>query len=341
MRKEYAWLLGGLLIGSSLFISYGCKKDTSDDEDIIGNWKKTDVFGGDPRSEAISFTIGNLAYVGTGATSTERFKDIWEYDLDKRSWKQKADMPLDASARNSAVAFSIDIKGYVGTGYDGVNRLSDFWAFDPVANTWERKADFPGGGRYDAVGFAASGKGYIACGYDTKALNNMWQYDPGSNTWTPKASVLGDKRYAAIAFVINNTPYVLSGINNGEVQRDMYSYDAASDKWTEKTKPYNYSDESYDDDYGTIARQNGVAFVMGNYAYITTGENGSINSNTWRYDPSSDSWLEKTGFEGTARSGAVAFSINNRGFVFTGRSGSLVFDNGYELLPEDDKVDGD
>jgi N-acetylneuraminic acid mutarotase len=341
MRKEYAWLLGGLLIGSSIFISYGCKKDTSDDEDITGNWKKTDVFGGDPRSEAISFSIGKLAYVGTGATSTERFKDIWEYDLDKRAWKQKADMPPDAAARNSAVAFSIDTKGYVGTGYDGVNRLNDFWAFDPVANTWERKADFPGGGRYDAVGFAASGKGYIACGYDTKALNNMWQYDPGSNTWVPKASVLGDKRYAAMAFVINNTPYVLSGINNGEVQRDMYSYDAASDKWTEKTKPYNYSDESYDDDYGTIARQNGVAFVMGNYAYITTGENGSINSNAWRYDPSNDSWLEKTGFEGTARSGAIGFSINNRGFVFTGRSGSLVFDNGYELLPEEDKVDGD
>jgi N-acetylneuraminic acid mutarotase len=341
MRKKYAWLLGGLLIGSSIFISYGCKKDTSDDEDITGNWKKTDVFGGDPRSEAISFSIGKLAYVGTGATSTERFKDIWEYDLDKRAWKQKADMPPDAAARNSAVAFSIDTKGYVGTGYDGVNRLNDFWAFDPVANTWERKADFPGGGRYDAVGFAASGKGYIACGYDTKALNNMWQYDPGSNTWVPKASVLGDKRYAAIAFVINNTPYVLSGINNGEVQRDMYSYDAASDKWTEKTKPYNYSDESYDDDYGTIARQNGVAFVMGNYAYITTGENGSINSNAWRYDPSNDSWLEKTGFEGTARSGAIGFSINNRGFVFTGRSGSLVFDNGYELLPEEDKVDGD
>jgi N-acetylneuraminic acid mutarotase len=341
MRKKYAWLLGGLLIGSSIFISYGCKKDTSDDEDITGNWKKTDVFGGDPRSEAISFSIGKLAYVGTGATSTERFKDIWEYDLDKRAWKQKADMPPDAAARNSAVAFSIDTKGYVGTGYDGVNRLNDFWAFDPVANTWERKADFPGGGRYDAVGFAASGKGYIACGYDTKALNNMWQYDPGSNTWVPKASVLGDKRYAAMAFVINNTPYVLSGINNGEVQRDMYSYDAASDKWTEKTKPYNYSDESYDDDYGTIARQNGVAFVMGNYAYITTGENGSINSNAWRYDPSNDSWLEKTGFEGTARSGAIGFSINNRGFVFTGRSGSLVFDNGYELLPEEDKVDGD
>jgi hypothetical protein len=51
--------------------------------------------------------------------------------------------------------------------------------------------------------------------------------------------------------------------------------------------------------------------------------------------------VEKTAFEGTGRSGSVAFSINNRGFVFTGRSGSLVFDNGYELMPEDEKVDGD
>jgi N-acetylneuraminic acid mutarotase len=341
MRKEHAWLLGGILIGASLVTSYSCKKNTSDDDDIIGNWKKSDVFGGDPRSEAVSFTIGDYAYVGTGATNTERFKDLWEYNTDRRFWKQKADMPDPAPARNSAVAFAINGKGYVGTGYDGVNRLSDFWEYDPANNVWNPKADFAGGGRYDAVGFAANGKGYIACGYDTKSLNTMWQYDPGSNQWAPKASIGGEKRSAAMAFVINNTPYILSGVTNGEVQKDMYAYDAAGDKWIEKTKIYNYSDESYDDDYGGIPRQNGVTFVMGGFAYITSGENGSITSSTWRYDPSTDRWLQKTDFEGTGRTGAVAFTLSSRGFVFTGRSGSLVMDNGYELLPEDEKTDGD
>ncbi|MEO5562884.1 MAG: kelch repeat-containing protein, partial [Chitinophagaceae bacterium] len=181
MRNIYACLLGSFLIGSSLFVS--CTKP-GDDEDVIGNWKKTDDFGGDARSEAINFTIGDFTYVGTGTTATERFKDLWEYNVARRYWTQKADMPALAPKRNSAVAFSINNKGYVGTGYDGIAALNDFWEYDPTLNQWSQKASFPDEGRYDAVGFAANGKGYIACGYAGKALNTMWQYDPASNTWT-------------------------------------------------------------------------------------------------------------------------------------------------------------
>jgi N-acetylneuraminic acid mutarotase len=80
---------------------------------------------------------------------------------------------------------------------------------------------------------------------------------------------------------------------------------------------------------------------MGNFAYLTTGENGSITSTTWQYDPANDQWAQKTAFEGSSRTGAVAFSLADRGFVITGRSGSLVFDNGFEFHPNDVKVDGD
>ncbi|MBO9659163.1 MAG: hypothetical protein J7527_10100, partial [Chitinophagaceae bacterium] len=74
------------------------------------------------------------------------------------------------------------------------------------------------------------------------------------------------------------------------------------DEWTEKTKIYNYSDDTYDDDWGTIARSNAVTFVIGNYVYLATGENNSSNNaTTWQYDPLTDRWTEKTGFEGTSR----------------------------------------
>jgi N-acetylneuraminic acid mutarotase len=339
MRKVHAYLLGSSLILSSFFISQGCTKDTSDDPDLIGNWKKSDDFGGNARSEAASFIIGDFAYVTTGATATDRFKDLWEYNVARRYWTQKADLP--GAARNSAVAFSIDNKGYVGTGYDGVTRLNDFWEYDPAANQWTQKANFTGGARYDAVGFATNGKGYIACGYDGNYLNTMWQYDPALDQWSQKASVGGSKRSAAMAFVFNNKAYVCSGNNNGEIQRDLWVYDPANNQWTEKTKIYNSSDDSFDDDYGSIPRQNGTVFIMGNYVYLTAGENGSITSATWEYNPATDIWTEKTGFEGTGRTGAVGFTLNNRGFVLTGRSGSTIMDNVYEFLPGNEQVDGD
>lgn len=339
MTKANAYWIGGLLIASSFVFSQGCSKSTDDDEELVGNWKRFDDFEGNARSEAVSFTIGDYAYVGTGSTNSDRFKDLWEYNIARRYWIQKADLP--GAARNSAVAFSIGAKGYVGTGYDGSIRLNDFWEYDQASNQWTQKTNFAGNGRYDAVGFALNDKGYIACGYDGNYLKDVWQYNPATDQWTQKASVGGSKRSAAMAFVINNKAYICSGNNNGEILQDMWSYDDAANEWTEKGKIYNYTDNTYDDDYGTIPRQNGVSFAIGDYVYVTAGESSSITSATWRYDPGNDSWQPKTAFEGTGRTGAIAFTLNNRGFVLTGRSGSLMMDNMYELLPDEEQVDND
>ena len=67
--------------------------------------------------------------------------------------------------------------------------------------------------------------------------------------------------------------------------------------------------------------------------YLATGENGSLNTRTWEYDPSNDTWTEKTAFSGTARTGALGITLKNRGFIMSGRSGTASFDNMYELQP--------
>lgn len=344
MKKKYAYVISAAIISSSIILSPGCTKETDDDDDLVGNWKRIDDFEGLARSEAVGFTIGDYGYISTGSSTSERFHDLWEYSTTLRYWTQKADMP--GAARNSAVAFSIGSKGYVGTGYDGATRLNDLWEYDQSTNTWSQKANFGGSARYDAIAFVVNGKAYVGCGYDGNYLKDLWEYTPGATaadpgTWVQKASVGGSKRSAAMAFVVNNQGYVMGGNNNGEVQQDLWAYDATANMWAEKTKVYNYSDETYDDDYGGIPRQNGVTFAVGNYIYLSNGENGSITSATWQYDPSSDRWTQKTGFEGTGRTGAVAFTLGSRGFVLTGRSGSLVMDNAYELLPDAEQVDND
>jgi N-acetylneuraminic acid mutarotase len=343
MRKVHVWLLGGSLIMTAMIISQGCTKST-DSDDLIGNWKAASDFDGIARSEAVSFVIGDYAYIATGTTERDRLKDLWEFSLTKQYWTQKADLP--GVVRNSAVAFSIGNKGYLGVGIDGSTFLNDFWEYDPIANSWTEKAHFGGSARRDAVAFVLNGKGYISCGYDGNFLKDLWEYTPGATpadmgSWTQKASLTGSKRLGAASFVINNIAYIVSGNNNGTMLNDLYAYDPVANQWTEKRKIYDYSEDSYDDDYTGIGRQNGVAFVMNNLAYLTTGENSSQTSSTWEYDPSTDAWLEKTGFEGTGRSGAISFTLANRGFVLTGRSGSLIMDNGFEFHPGDEVVDGD
>ncbi len=339
MRKSFVFLTGCCIIIGSVLISQSCSKSTDTTADILGNWVRSADFDGNARSEAVVFTIGENVYLTTGSTDRDKFKDLWEFNADRKYWTQKADLP--GVARNGAVGFVINGKGYLGTGYDGVNRLNDFWEYDPIANQWLAKQPFKGTARYDAVGFSLNNKGYISCGFDGNYLKDLWQYDPAVAAWIQKASIDGTKRSGAAAFVVNGKAYIVSGNNNGAALGDLWSYDDITNTWTEKRKIVSQSDDAYDDDYTNIPRINGVAFVIGNYAYLTTGENGSLLSSTWEYNTVDDTWLERTSFEGTARTGAVAYTLNNRGFVLTGRSGSLSFDNCYELLPTQEQDDDD
>lgn len=333
--KQNCWLL--LVVG---IVFFGCTKTSSSTSDYEGNWARSSDFEGVARTEAVSFTIGSYAYIGTGYKGSDvRLKDFWQFDPTNGTWKQKADLP--GVERSSAVAFAISDKGYVGTGYDGVNKLNDFYEYDASANTWTQKADFAGSARYDAVGFSVNNMGYIATGFDDNYLKDNWQYDPTTDQWTQKSSLGGYKRKGAIVFVIDDEAYLCTGINNGDNINDFWMYDGSTDTWTEKRKISDAnSDEDYDDDY-TIVRDDAVAFVMNGKAYITCGENSGIISTTWEYTPSTDLWVEKTSFEGTARIGAVGFTINNVGYVVTGNNSSYQFDDCWLFEPSTDQTDDD
>jgi N-acetylneuraminic acid mutarotase len=341
MRKGIAYSIGISIVATSFTLSQACTKSTDSDDDLVGNWTRSSDFDGNARSEAVTFIIGDYIYLTTGTTDRDRFRDLWEYNLTRRYWTQKADLPAAAAARNSAVALVIGDKVYVGTGYDGANKLKDFWRYDPVQNQWAPIAAFDGTARYDAIAFSVNGKGYVGSGFDGNYLKDLWEYDPVADDWHQKASIGDFKRTASVAFVVNNKAYVCSGNNNGSALNDLWVYDDANDTWTEKRKITNSSDETYDDEYSGIARFNTVALVIDNKVYLSTGESGSLNPDTWEYNPETDLWTKKTAFEGTARTGCVSFSAGGRGFILTGRSGAQSFDNAYEWHPGDDQVDND
>lgn len=314
-----------------------CKSSST--STTLGDWQNRSEMDGVARSEAVSFVIGDSAYIATGYDGTYRLADVWQYNPALNSWRQKADLP--GTPRSSAVAFTLNDKGYVGTGYDGANKLNDFWQYDPTANSWKKKADFAGTARYDAVGFAVQNKGYISTGYDGNYLKDFWQYDDASDSWTQMISMSGTKRSGAVAFVYNNKAYICTGNNNGVTTtvNDLWVFDPSADPyWSEKRQITNVSADSYDDQYTDITRTNGAAFVIGDYAYLATGNNGGSMSSCWQYNFAQDLWVKMTPFENSAREGAVGFSVSNRGYIATGRSGSSPFDDIMEFLPNEPYV---
>ena len=310
-----------------------------------GNWVSRSSLNGPNRSEAVAIPVGNFVYLATGIDQTfKRYTDTWQYDPTNDNWLQVANLPDTnaagaKTARNSAIGFSVGANAYMGTGYDGNNPMKDFWQYNPETNIWTQKASFAGTARYDAVGFGIGNFGYLATGYDgSNAQKDFWQYDPDADTWTQKVSMGGDKRSGAVAFVHSDKAYILTGINSGTFTSDFWEFDPSqpeASSWKQLRRITNFSSENYDDGYTTIVRANGVGFVIGDKAYITSGQNVSLLNWTWEYDFATDLWKEKTPYEGAAREGAVGFTILGRGYVGTGKSASAVFDDLREFHPNE------
>lgn len=322
----------------TLLLATGCAGD--DDEDLTGNWIQYGAFEGYPRSDAVAFVVDQYAYVGTGynGNENERLKDFWKYDSEKDYWTQVASLP--GVARNGAVAFSTATHGFVGTGYDGTNRLNDFYAYNPQTNSWNAIAPFAGSTRYGAIAFGIQNTGYVGTGYDGNVLKDFYSYNPQTDSWTQRVSVLGSKRRDATSFVLNGKGYVATGVDNGSYLRDFSCYNPEDDTWTALRPIADKSDDSYDDDYNIVG-VNGVAFTLAGKAYIATGGPGYPDVKTWEYNPVTDLWSQKTNFEGSNRSEAVAFTIGSKGFVCTGRSSSYYFDDVWRFEPDAEYDDKD
>ncbi|HVZ97096.1 MAG TPA: kelch repeat-containing protein [Chitinophagaceae bacterium] len=319
-----------LTVASSGLIS--CHKGSS--TTTTGNWVYQGEMTGVVRSEAVTFVINDTGYIATGYDGTYRLNDLWQYDAVNNNWTQKDTFP--GTPRSSAVAFTAAGKGYVATGFDGVNMLKDVWAYDPATDSWSQKTDFGGSARYDAVAFGIQDKGYLSTGFDGNYLKDTWQYDPTTDTWTTIPTFGGSKRLGAVAFVYNNKGYIVTGVNNGSTVNDFWSFDPSTTKWTQLRPITNVSTDSYDDNYTDIIRSNAAAFIIGDKAYISTGQTatGSLLSSTWEYDFSTDLWTSKTAFEKAARTGAVSFSLPQGGFILTGRSSTYAFDDINQFFPD-------
>jgi hypothetical protein len=289
-----------------------------------GNWAKRSQLNNIERSEAIVFSIGQFAYLGTGVDGKNNFLgDFFKYDQFVDSWIQVASLP-SGSERSSAVGFSVDGYGICGTGYNGSGYLNDFYRFDPVANEWTKiNSTFPGKPRSEAVAFGIGHYGYVGTGFDgTNPLADFYQYDLTLDQWT-LSPFGGQPRYAAAVMVYLNKAYLVTGTNGQSLMSDMWVFDPglSDSNWKSLHAIINSSAQSFDDSYTTIPRSNCAAFVMGNKGYISTGQwHDTLINYTWEYDFSMDIWVEKTPFEGPVTAGATGFSSNNRGYLLTAKT---------------------
>ena len=326
----------GLLCLASAASSFSCNHVNLPNTQL-GNWVQAAAIGDAPRSNASSFVIGDVAYVGLGYNESValpgRLSDFWSFSI-ASGWTQIEDFP--GAPRSNAAAFSIGNYGYVGVGYNGINVFRDFYRYDPAGHVWTRKADFHDP-RYDAVGFGLQGKGYIGTGYNGYSRNDFYQYDTAADTWTLTAGTSGNfsKRRGAVALLYKDKAYIVTGSNNSVMVRDMWSFDPSQAvPWHPLANITNTDPGTWDDGYTDIEREQATAFVNGDQAFLTTGTNGTMQTSTWAYDFASDRWSRRTAYPRAPRTGAVSFTIGGLSFLGSGFSGSnSTFDDFDQFQP--------
>lgn len=196
--------------------------------------------------------------------------------------------------------------------------IGHFFAYNTITRQWASRNSFPEivMGRQKGVAFSANGKGYMGLGIDLgkgadRMKKDLWEYDPVADNWTRKTDIPVAARQSAGCFVINNKAYIGGGYSilpSVAYFKDLWEYDPAADKWTQKA------------DLPVSNLIDPIAFSGDGKGYFTCGINSyqNFSNATYEYDPITDTWLAKADFPGTKRYSGTAFVLDNIAYVGTG-----------------------
>lgn len=249
---------------------------------VYNAWMQKAAFAGGGRAYAVSFTIGNKGYIGTGESANDmNTNDLWEYDAVANNWLQKANFP--GASRSYAVGFSIGNKGYIGSGSSNSStHYDDFYQYEPIENKWTKIASIVGS-RSEAYAFVADNKAYVGNGYsgvNNTRITDMYMYDPNTNQWTAKANFPSIVNAGNSVFVVNNKGYVGSGYTSRQAglqtgTNKFYEYSPVTNSWG-----------AIPDIPVTLLRA--PAFSINNIGYVGLGTSfagGSVSSEFYAYKP--------------------------------------------------------
>jgi N-acetylneuraminic acid mutarotase len=273
---------------------------------LSGTWNRKTDFPGDGRTNLVSFTIGNKAYVGLGDSNGPVYNDLYEYDAATNTWTKKANLP--GTGLNRATAVSAGGKGYVICGTSPGSILkNELWEYDPVVNNWTKKADLPTSGRFYAAGFSINNKIYFGTGQaaplgSPETYKDWWEYNPASNTWAAKKDIPFGAITNAQTFVIGTKAY-LGATPYSNPTNGFWEYEATTDTWTRLS------------DFPGKSNYYASSFAINSKGYIAAG----TGNECYEFDPGTNTWTQRTSHP-YHRTGGIGFAIGNKGYLTTGSS---------------------
>ncbi len=237
-----------------------------------------------------------------GSDFATTFGDTWAFDPSTGDWTELEPSGGAPSAREyHRMVYDPVQQKLIMFGGSDISALNDTWAFDPVASTWTELHPTgetpPVRDEHAMIYDPDSHRVILFGGWSTDEgalLNDTWAYDPAANTWT-RLSPLGSQppKRAGHGLVYEPASHrvILFGGFGGASEatganlNDLWAYDLTVSTWTELTPAGALP----------VARQ-GQAMVLdsGTGDLIVHGGSDGLAelSDTWSYDPTTNSWTE-------------------------------------------------
>ncbi|MDX9747910.1 MAG: kelch repeat-containing protein [Paludibacter sp.] len=250
-----------------------------------GSWTECDTLPSLRRVNGVAIGTEEYGYAGLGfniATNTynaeSQLRDWWRFNPSDGSWERKADFP--ALATNGSISFVYEGRIYIGFGFDGWTFTRSMWCYDPDNDSWTGLAPPPVDIRAGAVVCTDGHRVFFGSGFKINDLNDWWEYFPGTDSWEVRTPQPGKGRHFGVGFSVGGRFFVATGryfgglLDDGFLHNNILEYEPDSDRWIDR---------------GAMpggGRQNAVAFVIGNKAYIGFGENDTtILGDLWVFEP--------------------------------------------------------
>jgi len=233
-----------------------------------------------------------------GQDFTGARNDLWSYSLTARRWtalNPAAGSPKPAPRFGHTVVFDTARRRLIVFGGQAAGFFSDVWAYEISSNVWRQLSrDDAGPSRrygHSAIHEPGRDRMIISHGFTNSGrFDDTWAFDLNTNTWRNISPSSGRPLRRCLHHAVhdssNGEMLLYAGCSSGSgpcPQADLWSFDLATNRWTERTPR----------DGNPSGREHyGVAFDAGRGRMVVFGGtgNGGATNDTWEYDPASRRW---------------------------------------------------
>jgi N-acetylneuraminic acid mutarotase len=266
-------------IGTGREVAFGCTRDFYFFDESTLSWGNSSPLpAGKERQYASGISYNGKGFIFGGIDCAGVYQnDLWTYNPTTDSWNELNSLP--SAGRAGMVQFLLQDTLYIVGGRNTSGIMNEVWTYNFSTQTWTQKNNLPSNGIWRGVAFTFQNNAFIGLGRNN--LNNqtghnaeILNYQPSSDSWTAVSNLSwGTRSYVGCAQT-DSLLFLFGGLDStGQILTSVERIHLSD--FTTDLLPNFPSD----------ARKGGVAFLVQNDLYYTTGVSTDTRFNeTWRLD---------------------------------------------------------